>query len=161
MAEQSLTRYQKQTVFLDALTTMGNIEWACEKAQISRKTYYNWLRDEEFQQKIASRKHLLNQQSVDEMVRLLTYTIGSFEELVRSDDDSIRLKASLAVVKNLNNIMGTIKARDMADSWIEAFIEDRNEAEEMEWEKSMPKQLNFLPDPSVYYLDEGGNYIPK
>lgn len=147
MPEQNLAKFNKQNVFLDALTSMGSIQWACERAQISRRTYYNWLKNEDFQHQIEIRKHFLTQDSVDDMVKLLHHTIGAFEHLVQNDDDSIRLKASIAVVKNLNSIIGTVKARDMCDGWIQAYVDDKLDREQIERERKTLRQLSLFPDP--------------
>ncbi len=157
MSYNNLVKYQKQNAFIEALTLMGSIEWACKKVDISRSTYYRWLKDEEFQEKVAGIKHLFNEQSVDNMVKILSYTLGGLESLVRSDDEAIRLKSCLGVVKNINNVMGTAKARDMLDGWIDAYVEDKFDKEEIERNRHMPKQLNFLPESPVYYYDDEGN----
>ena len=46
-AESNLSK--KQWTFIKALeSTLGNITGACAKARVSRQTYYNWMKNQEF-----------------------------------------------------------------------------------------------------------------
>lgn len=53
---------EKQDDFLDALRiTLGNISTACEKAGISRRTYYDWMEHEAFRDRCED----VNERTVD------------------------------------------------------------------------------------------------
>jgi len=119
MAEQNLFKWQKQNLFLDALTQMGSIEAACKQANIGRTTYYRWLKDEEFQKKMDEKKHFIYNQSIDNMVKLFECSLGAFSDLLFSQNESVRLRTATTVIKNANSIINTKMNADQYQEWTE------------------------------------------
>lgn len=50
--EVKFSKKQKQKIFLKEFAEVKNISKACKRVGISRATYYQWLKDEKFENKI-------------------------------------------------------------------------------------------------------------
>ena len=98
---------QKQEEALSALLICPTIEGAAEKANISRTSVYNWLKEPSFQEELQRRRRGLISQAlnglagvldkaVEEMGRLLrdTHTTPQLRRLLCKDIIEFNLKAS-------------------------------------------------------------------
>lgn len=123
MAEHNLSKYCKQAIFIDALTQLGTIEAACEEAKISRRTYYNWLKDDKFLEKIQDKQYFIDNKSLDTLTQLFEFAMGSYLDLVFSNNESIRLRTATAIIKNTSNIIKFKKFGDEYQNWVDVRYE--------------------------------------
>ena len=119
MAEQNLSKWQKQNQFLDALTLMGTVESACNEVGINRCTYYRWLKDEEFQKKLQDKKYYIYNLSIDYMVKLFEMAMASYMDLIVSQNESIKLRTATAIFKNAGHIINVRINSDQCQDWTE------------------------------------------
>lgn len=96
----------KKTVFLEAFEATGSIVRACERMEIARRTYYNWLKDPDF----SSRVNEIRESLID-------LAESGLMELVKGGN----VTAIIFMLKCLGKSRGYVERQEVVD--IKAFEE--------------------------------------
>ena len=94
----------KQHRFILALIQLGSIEAACKKVGITRPTYYEWLKNEVFVQKLQEQQELIYNNSIVDMKNLFIKAVENYENLLNSKNESIKFRTASSIINNINNI---------------------------------------------------------
>ena len=95
-----------QNQLILALLETGSIKAACEQVNITRQTYYNWLQNEEFVEKLKEREESLSNNSIFSMKNLFIKAVENYGNLLDNDNDDIKFKITSAVIKDIGKIIG-------------------------------------------------------
>lgn len=98
----------KQREFIAEFIKSSNIKDACEKAGVSRQTYYNWTNSSAFSAEIKKQQDKLFEESIAGMKQLLITAVETQKELLRSKSESIRLRAANSIIAKNAKIIETM-----------------------------------------------------
>lgn len=90
----------KQNKLIPLIIKLGNIDKACKEAQISRQTYYDWLENEEFASELKKQQDSFYNDALVELNNLVGDAVGTYRELLKSEDESIKFRAASAILEN-------------------------------------------------------------
>lgn len=90
----------KQLKLIPLIIKLGNIEKACKEANIDRKTYYNWLENEEFAAELKKQQDSFYNDALVELNNLVGDAVGTYRELLQSEDESIKFRTASAILEN-------------------------------------------------------------
>jgi len=93
-----LNNNQKKLIPL--IIKLGNIDAACKKAKVSRQTYYEWLKDEEFATELKAQQDLIYNSALIELNNLVGNAVNTYKELLNSEDESIKFRTASAILDN-------------------------------------------------------------
>ena len=119
MAKNKLDTWYKQYLILEALCHLGTVEAACKQVKIGRTTYYRWLKDPDFIKSLKDKKRFVYEHSINSMKNLFSQAVSSYQDLLYSKNDAIRLKATSEIIKNASIIIDTKEKADQYEEWLE------------------------------------------
>jgi len=90
----------KQKKLIPLIIKLGSIDQACKKTDISRHTYYDWLKDKEFAQELKLQQDQIYNSALIELNNLVGDAVNTYRELLSSDDESIKFRAASAILEN-------------------------------------------------------------
>ena len=90
----------KQIKLIPLIIKYGNIEKACKEADIDRKTYYNWLENEEFAAELKKQQDSFYNDALVELNNLVGDAVNTYRELLNSEDESIKFRTASAILEN-------------------------------------------------------------
>ncbi len=97
--EQNLT--EKQRTVITKVIGSRTITDGLRKAGVSRTTFYDWLRDDDFKQEIERQRREVTKQAFDDLRAGLTEAITVLRALLQSKEESIKLRAATTIVENV------------------------------------------------------------
>ena len=84
----------RQLSAIPAIVSSPTIRQAARKLEISERTIYRWLEDQDFCQELARQRDAVANLAVQEIRGLLARTASVYAELMEHSDPSIRLRAT-------------------------------------------------------------------
>ncbi|OGI00640.1 MAG: hypothetical protein A2Y25_04620 [Candidatus Melainabacteria bacterium GWF2_37_15] len=90
----------------------GSIKDTCKKTGIVKQTYYNWLNNPNFKREIKEQQENHYESSLSSMKNLFALAVETHEELLKSDSESIRLRAANAIINKNGRILEAIELRE-------------------------------------------------
>lgn len=94
---------------IEALGAGLSITEASEKANVSRKTVYRWLDDDEFKNSVLERQSETLERVSKRLSSLALQGLETLSELMNSEDESIRLRASSSVLSRFTEILEMLR----------------------------------------------------
>lgn len=86
-----LTARQKRV--LPLVLAARSIEQGCRMAGIAKQTWYNWMRDEEFENEVYRRREVVISEALDRLKTAVSTAVEGLTGLVDSEEKIIRLRA--------------------------------------------------------------------
>lgn len=108
--EQNLT--EKQRTVITKVIGARTITDGLRKAGVSKTTFYDWLRDDDFKQEIERQRREVTKQAFDDLRAGLTEAITVLRALLQSKEESIKLRAATTIVEN---VLKSIELTEMED----------------------------------------------
>lgn len=102
----------KQLKLIPLIIQLGNIDKACKEANIDRKTYYNWLENEEFAAELKKQQDSFYNDALVELNNLVGDAVATYRELLDSADESIKFRTASAI---LENRLKLIESKDLQE----------------------------------------------
>lgn len=103
---QNITRKAR---VIEALGAGLSVTDASEKADVSRKTVYRWLDDDDFKSQVLERQNETLERVSKRLSALALQGLETLSELMTSDDESIRLRASSSVLSRFTEILELLR----------------------------------------------------
>jgi transposase len=94
---------------IEALGHGLSVTDASEKAGVTRKTVYRWLEDDDFQGAVLERQNEVLERVSRRLSALALQGLDTLSELMNSDDESIRLRASSSVLSRFTEILELLR----------------------------------------------------
>ena len=115
----------KQELFISALIRLGSIEAACKEVGINRSTYYRWLQQYSlFVEELREKQCFVYNNSIENIKTFFTKVMDSYENLLDSEDENIKLKTISEIVKNTDKIIEINKRNDKYKEWLEIYNQE-------------------------------------
>lgn len=94
-------RQRKQAVGVAALAlAVGKpVRTAAREAGVGERTIYRWLKKSAFKRRVAELRERLVSEAVGRLGRAMTGAARVLVELLRSEDEAIKLKAATAIIQ--------------------------------------------------------------
>lgn len=83
----------RQMKFIDAYLKNGVIQKACDEIGISKATFYNWLKNEDFKNRFEEIKKRIEKELFDKVNSLIPKTFQVLEKELDNENAYIRLRA--------------------------------------------------------------------
>lgn len=99
----------KKEKAIEALGHGLSITDASEKVGVTRKTIYRWLDDDEFKQAVLERQNYVLERVSKRLSSLALQGLETLSELMTSDDENVRYKASSAVLSRFTEILELLR----------------------------------------------------
>lgn len=103
---QNVTRKARA---IEALGAGLSVTDASEKADVSRKTLYRWLDDDDFKSQVLERQNETLERVSKRLSALALQGLETLSKLMTSDDESIRLRASSSVLSRFTEILELLR----------------------------------------------------
>jgi len=110
---------------IEALGHGLSITEASEKADVSRKTIYRWLDDDDFQGQVLERQNAVLERVSKRLSSLALQGLDTLSELMNSDDEGIRLRASSSVLSRFTEILELLRLEKRLEV-LEGQVLDKN-----------------------------------
>lgn len=95
----------KQIAAIDCLLSAANVTAAAECANMPKRTLYNWLSDDDFKRELDAAQRVLISTAARRLAYGLDKSVTTTLHLAESsEDESIRLRAALAVPSMLRDL---------------------------------------------------------
>lgn len=101
----------KQKKLIPLIIKLGNIDKACQEAQVSRQTYYDWLENEEFNQELKAQQDFVYSSALEDLKSLNSDAVKVYRDLLNSEDESIKFRTASAIIDYTNKL---IESKDYA-----------------------------------------------
>lgn len=111
---------RKQKKLIPLIINCENIDQACKQAQISRQTYYDWLKDKEFNKELKKQQDSIYKNALIELKNLNTVAIKVYRDLLDSNDESIKFRTASAILELTNKLIENKEIKEKLET-----IEDR------------------------------------
>ncbi len=95
---RNLTDRQKRAIPI--LLSPGSKAERCERAGVSRETYYNWMSEEHFRSAFEEQQQEITRDAITSLKLLSQEAVAGLGRLLHSRSEAIRLKAILAVIEH-------------------------------------------------------------
>lgn len=102
---ENLTIQQKKLIA--EIIRIGKIEPACRNVGVSRTTYYAWITIPEFEQELRKQQEQIYEGAISKIQQLFVKAIDTQEKMLNSDNESIQLRAAIAIVNNTLKVIET------------------------------------------------------
>jgi len=94
---------------IEALGFGLSVTDASNKAGVTRKTVYRWLDDDEFKGQVLERQNSVLERVSRRLSALSLQSLEVLSELLKSENENIRLKASSAVLSRFTEILEMLR----------------------------------------------------
>jgi len=94
--QQKLTN--KQIVAMPMLLSDPCIERACKKANISKVSFYSWLKDDSFRCEFERQRGLIIDESLKKLKACFSLAVDELCKLLTSKNEAIRLKTAERII---------------------------------------------------------------
>lgn len=121
----------KQREFIVEFVLSGSLKDACGKTDIVKQTYYNWLENPEFEEELKTQQEKYYDNSLSRMKRLFSAAIETQEELLKSENESIRLRAANSIIGRNGGIIEIYEQKNRLNA-LERKIFEKEEIKNME-----------------------------
>jgi len=111
----------KKVLLISHLLTSSSVEIACQKAGISRNTYYNWIKDEPFRKELEHQRQAIVNATLDSLKSYFIQAIDILAKLMHSESEAI---SRLACKDIIECTFKTIELRDMEErlQYLETWV---------------------------------------
>jgi len=96
MEKTKLTSNQIRTI--SCILESSSIEEAAKKAKVSRASIYNWLKDEDFREKLKKERNTLFCESLDLLKQATGKAVKELIDLLRSRNEKTRRLAAKEII---------------------------------------------------------------
>ncbi|OGI01422.1 MAG: hypothetical protein A2Y25_00520 [Candidatus Melainabacteria bacterium GWF2_37_15] len=96
---------QKQKRLITALITTTTVKEALQKANVSNRSYYNWLDNKEFVDELNYVQQQVYNDCVMDIRNLSKNAVKLYEKLMKSDNESIQLRAAISIINNAGKFL--------------------------------------------------------
>ena len=79
---------------------------------MDRKTYYNWLKDDEFKTELKSQQYIIYNSALIELNNLVGDAVSTYKELLNSQDETIKFRTASAI---LDNRLKLVESKDIQE----------------------------------------------
>lgn len=114
----------KQSQLIPLIIKLGNIDKACKDAKIDRKTYYNWLENEEFAKELKKQQDFVYNSALSELKNLNTDAVSKYRELLNCQDKSIEFRTASAIIDYTNKLIEGKELKERIEA-LEQAIEEQ------------------------------------
>ena len=121
----------KQREFIIEFVTSGNLKSTCKNVGISKQTYYNWLNNPYFERDLKKQQEKYYDEGFSKMRHLFVKAVEKQEELLESENESIRLRACNSIIGKNSRIMESYEHRNRLNA-LEKKVFEQNEMNRME-----------------------------
>jgi len=97
MDENELSK--KQLLVISNYLSAPTIDEACERSNISRATFYNWLKDENFKKLLDRKRQELITHALDRLKASVSKAIDVLQELMKANNDNVKRLAARDVLQ--------------------------------------------------------------
>jgi ACT domain-containing protein len=95
---------KKQTYFLEVYLTTPILSEACKKANISRQTYYTWLKNKEFIKRIEDIQNSIIIGVKEKLDELTSEALNELEKLLLNSNDGVKVRCISIILDNMFKI---------------------------------------------------------
>ena len=81
---------KKQKEFVNVYLLSSSIEEACQKVNISRRTFYNWMKDKEFERFLRDKVEEITQEGLEKVRLSITKAINNLISLLDTENEGLR-----------------------------------------------------------------------
>lgn len=99
----------RQAKAIEALGHGFSVTDASERAGVTRKTVYRWLENDDFRNAVLERQNEVLERVSKRLSSLALQGLEVLSELMQSDDENIRLKASSSVLSRFTEILELLR----------------------------------------------------
>ncbi len=92
---------QKQSYFLEVYLTEPVLSEACRKANISRQSYYKWLNDKEFRERLKEIQKGVIEGVKERLDKLTVKALDELDKLLSKSNDNVKVRCIGIVLDNL------------------------------------------------------------
>lgn len=111
-----------------AIEALGNglsVTDASEKAGVTRKTVYRWLKDDYFKGAVLERQSEVLERVSRRLSSLSLQSLETLSELMTSENENIRLKASSSVLSRFTEILELLRLEKRVEV-LEGQVSNKN-----------------------------------
>ena len=101
-----------------------SIEQACKKAGINKTTYYEWLKNEEFSTELKTQQENVYNAAIVELNNLVGDAVGTFRDLLNSEDESIKFRTASAILDNRFKLVESKELQERIEA-LEKAVENK------------------------------------
>jgi len=94
---------------VEALGSGLSVTDASEKADVSRKTVYRWLENDEFKGQVLERQRETLERVSKRISAIALQGLETLSELMQSENETIRLRASSSVLSRFTEILELLR----------------------------------------------------
>lgn len=102
----------KQQEFITEFIQTGSIKCTCQKTGIVKQTYYNWLNNPDFKEELKKQQENYYENSLSSIKTLFALAVETQEELLKSDNEFVRLRAANSVINKNARILEAVEHRE-------------------------------------------------
>ena len=102
----------KQQEFITEFIQTGSIKFTCQKTGIVKQTYYNWLNNPDFKEELKKQQEIYYENSLSAIKTLFALAVETHEELLKSDNEYVRLRAANSVINKNARILEAVEHRE-------------------------------------------------
>lgn len=113
-----------QKKLIPLIIKLGNIDQACKSAKISRQTYYDWLKDDEFSQELKAQQDFVYNSALDELKSLNTDAVKVYRDLLNSEDEGIKFRTASAIIDYTHKLIEGKELKERIEA-LEQSLEDK------------------------------------
>jgi len=97
--EQNLTKKQLKAIplILESKTIIGGVE----KADISKTTFYEWLKIPEFKEEFVRQRQEIIDLALHELKTSTSEAVNVLRDLLRAEGEGVRLRTAQAILENV------------------------------------------------------------
>jgi hypothetical protein len=99
----------RKELAIEALGVGLSVIEASERANVSRATVYRWLEDETFSKAVLSKKREVLERLSSRLSGLALRGLQVLDELMASEDENIRLRASNGVLSRFTEVLEVLQ----------------------------------------------------
>jgi len=114
----------KQKQLITYIIEFGNITKACIKVKVERKTYYEWLKNEEFATELKLQQDNVYNNALIELKSLFNEAIDTYKVLLSSEDESIKFRTATAIIDNTVKLIENKELQERIEA-LEAATEEK------------------------------------
>lgn len=109
--QQNLTPKQIKTIPL--ILQARTISEGCERAKISRDTFYLWLRDPAFKAEFERQQRAIIDEAFHNLKALTGEAVEALKGLLKAKSEGVRQRTAIAIIENVAKSIeiGTIESR--------------------------------------------------
>jgi hypothetical protein len=96
----------RQIKALPALSATPNMAQGCKDAGISRKTFYEWLKNPVFAEELKSQRNILMDEAFDHIKTAVTEASSVLVALLKTENESLRLRAANHIIDQAWKVRG-------------------------------------------------------